>query len=47
MADAVEAWRQRMHQEAPDELGGGERHGLTAVLVAVLNFTIIRMICFT
>ena len=24
MPNAVEAWRQRMHQEAPDELGGGE-----------------------
>src|SRR5579863_7542696 len=31
MADAVEASRQDVQEEAADELGGGERHGLEPV----------------
>ena len=31
MADAVEAARQHVHEKAPDELGGVERHGLEPV----------------
>jgi hypothetical protein len=30
VTDAVQAFRQNMHQEAPDELARCERHGLEA-----------------
>ena len=36
MPDAVEAGRQEVEQEAPDELGGGQRHRLEAVRLAVV-----------
>ena len=36
MPDAVKAGRQQVEQEAPDELGGGQRHRLEAVRLAVV-----------
>ena len=36
MPDAVEAGRQEVEQKAPDELGGGQRHRLEAVRLAVV-----------
>jgi hypothetical protein len=36
VADALKAFGQNVQQEAADELGGGERHGLLPVAVAIV-----------